>query len=334
MKTEQNTSPRTRTPKPQNHPTNNTTGKNDRPERKPEVPSIFDFPPVAAFFSGVDWLTCTQAKTPNCDLLLQRGRAIVKEENRYGNDLTHWKGFGYHGWRSGGASVGERGDTFICTLSSETADSHWRSIAHLCTNASRIDLQSTYLLTQQHLGFFDSLHKHLESLQNQRGRKATLSRVQDNKGSNTIYIGSKHSDLLIRIYDKGIEQLSHPRETLIRIEIQLRNGIAWKYLIQLRELPDPNSTIAASIPQHLTRFKIAIPFLLDSSLEVARVEKTSDNQKRLAYLQKCVRPLVEKLIVDGHADDILTALFGSDDALHDALRRSIPERSFFKNASE
>lgn len=273
-----------------------------------EHPS-FVLPEIVNADAGVDWLTCTQIRAGGTAALQEEVRRVVFREVEAGNDRRTWKGQGYYGERAGGASWGVREDTYLAVLTSDCARDNWQSVSRWATNCSRIDLQVTLLLGKPDIFLFDQLEAHFLALPARRGRVPDICRVRDNKGGNTIYIGSRTSDKYLRIYDKGVEGKTNVPGELIRFEVEYKRGLAKQCLTWLSAEQSPTLSIAQKT---VAAFK---PLLVEfggsplTIVEVARAERIPDNKRRLAYLSKCVRPLIDRLRESGLGDEAMKILF-------------------------
>jgi Replication initiation factor len=271
--------------------------------------SQFVIPPHKVVSVGVDWLTCTQFRaTDDCPLKAEIERVIYKERE-LGNDDLKWRGQGYYGHRSGGAAVGVREDTYLAILTSDCARKNWRSVGLWATNCSRIDVQITLELEEKDPTLFDRLEAHLCFLPPRRGRPIGVCRVRDNKGGNTLYVGSRQSDWYMRIYDKGIESKTADAGKLIRIEVERKRRPAKQLLNDLVFDDDPESRIYNLMLSDLKKLLVAVGAHDNWSLEVARVESFTDSKRRLAYLAASVRPIIEKLISSGYGVEAKEILF-------------------------
>jgi hypothetical protein len=279
----------------------------------PDLYHLFDIGEIDSWTAGVDWITCTQYRIPDTKSFLKAGKKIVAIESLKGNDEVTWKGQGYYGTRAGGASIGTRPDTYLCTLSSETARNHWKSIGEWATNCSRLDLQTTYLLKKRNVDLFDQIEDHLINKPATQGRPCEVTRIRSSKGGNTIYLGSRKSDLYFRIYDKGVEDKSDESGWRIRFEIEFKRNLAKSYLSKLLKNPLTEITSSDIVSLHYRKHFLQLREPTISQLEVARVDSISNAKKRLAYLSKTVRPIIEKLQRAGYGDEALKILFHDPD---------------------
>lgn len=258
---------------------------------------------------GVDWLTCTQIREVGVSPLLGETKKVVSEMVARGNDRMSWKGQGYFGERAGGASWGVRGDSYLSTLSSDTAREFWLRVGRWATNCTRIDLQVTQRLSVQDLDAFDRLEQHLYSRPGGRGKPVAVTRIRDSKGGNTVYLGSRSSDVYMRVYDKGVELKTEEPGVLIRFEVELKRALAKRALANLLENPTPEAEMAGIVAGYFGKRSVSIDIANRCSLEVARVENFSDSQRRLIYLAKVVRPMVARLKEAGLSDAAMAVLF-------------------------
>lgn len=270
---------------------------------------ILEFPDYNRVEVGVDWLTCTQIRGARVNALLRAAKNIVADEAQQGCERTSWRGQGYHGERAGGASWGIRADTYLCTLSSGTANEHWAEISKWATNCSRLDLQATFHLTAPAPHFFDKLENHLLRTNFGKGQRPEITRLRSSKGGNTVYIGKRTSDQLYRWYDKGVESKSAEPNRIIRFEAEFKRKLALGTLLKISQNPSDKSVIGGIIYNTILKQSIGIRESFHGQLEVARVERVSSYDKKLQYLANCIRPMVDDLRKAGLEENARAILF-------------------------
>jgi hypothetical protein len=200
-------------------------------------------------------------------------------------------------------------------LSGYDAAVAWRILLPVAENVSRVDLAVT-IRTRNEVGdlvqvYYDWVKQNLGAWE---ARK--LTKIENNKGGQTLYVGSRASDQFGRIYDKGAQdkKLKVPPGYLWRYEVEFKEDRAGKIANQLRDLVDPNASPAQRIQQTVylwfdsrdvpPLFCRAKSLPLDSTVS-ARV--TTD-EKALAWLSAQVAPTVARLMNKGKTDQTLQAL--------------------------
>jgi hypothetical protein len=264
--------------------------------------------------SSVDWLTCT-AKSPEARIKIYELCAEFRRDLAQNGKITPWRFRGYQGLQCESVRWGTRADSDIAVLSGYDAAVAWRRLLPVAENVSRVDLAVT-IRTRNEVGdlvqvYYDWVKQNLGAWE---ARK--LTKIENNKGGQTLYVGSRASDQFGRIYDKGAQdkKLKVPPGCLWRYEVEFKEDRAGKIASQLRNSVDPNASPAQRIQQTVylwfdsrdvpPLFCRAKSLPLDSTVS-ARV--TTD-EKALAWLHAQVAPTVARLMDKGKADATLQAL--------------------------
>ena len=173
--------------------------------------------------------------------------------------------------------------------------------------------------------------------------------TNENTG-HTIYFGSRQSEVMLRVYDKQLEQNERavsPEDMVpdpwIRWEIELKNdraNIAADFLIHRKELGEVimevlNNYVRLIVPDDSNRSRCSSHPLWEKfvgmvgklRLYVEVVEKSIDEKKRW-LIRQCLPTIAGVIIADGGSFDIITQHF--DDAvsrMSSSLRHLISEKN-------
>lgn len=264
---------------------------------------------------GVDWLTATVPRDGRHGPLKEFARSIMQDEASNGNNERNWKGQGYHGVTCGAVSFGVRATDAILRLSSHAAAIHYRKAILLTDNVSRMDLQltatdSTNQADRAHLAYYQ-----VDSAPRKGGRPPTASLRINNTGGQTLYIGSRASDKLGRLYDKGVEKKSAEKGALWRYEVEYKRHEAKRISERASQEEFDNACIAANVVHYFSTRGVTVPMVAafdESSFERARAEykldRESDDERSLRWLNQFVASTVRRLIESGRRSEVLRAL--------------------------
>jgi hypothetical protein len=257
---------------------------------------------------GVDWLTATAYRTKANRQFYELGKDIISDNAKHGNDVSNWKAQGYHGIKCAGARAGLRHDTFIVQLSADDAREHWKQVAELSNNVSRVDLQVTYEFERVQKSFFRDEHERAMSGKATNGRKANVTLITSTLTGDSIYLGQRSSDVYARCYDKGRESKQSDPFKVIRHEIELKRDAAKRTVERLIESPDPDTLTLGLVSRHfdLKHLRTSSQIHIDS--ESARARVISTNDKRLRWLHASVKPSVAVLLAAGEHEAVLKSL--------------------------
>lgn len=156
------------------------------------------------------------------------------------------------------------------------------------------------------------------------------STFTNEKTGHTIYFGSRRSEVMLRVYDKQLEQNQKAaeeeelQEPWVRWEIELKNeraNIAVDFLIRKKQLGEIimeilNNYVRVIVNDDSNRSRCSAHPLWERfvgmvgklRLYVASVEKTIKDKKRW-LIKQCLPTLVGVVIADGSSFDIITDHF-------------------------
>lgn len=257
----------------------------------------------------LDWLTVTATARGKRDGLRALGLELVKLSADDGNDLRDWHWKGYVGSHAGQATFGVRDDSTILQLSGDYADK-WFDYAYVTSDhCTRIDLAVTVgrnegdgNLCQQHLA--EILRWKAET-----GRTLATKTICDDDRPNTLYLGSRSSDLFARVYDKALELGGLCPGTLWRYEVEVKAEPAQRTASWLHSAGDRPARIRNAVYQHYRRRGCEPVFsCLGDPMYIRTIRASTDDASRLAWLATQVRPAVQRLLRNGHTDTLWEAL--------------------------
>ena len=175
------------------------------------------------------------------------------------------------------------------------------------------------------------------------------STFTNEKTGHTIYFGSRRSEVMLRVYDKQLEQnqKAEDGEVLedpwVRWEFELKNeraNIAVDFLIQRKQLGEIimeilNNYVRVIVNDDSNRSRCSAHPMWEKfvgavgrlSLYVESVKKTMDEKKRW-LIRQCLPTIAGVIIADGGSFDIITQHF--DDAVSRmscSMRRLVSEKN-------
>ena len=261
---------------------------------------------------GVDWITTTcKREDPGIRQFTQEAHRIRDAViSVTGEPIRKFSFRAYHGWQITGLTWGSREDSDILIASGPNANVYWKLFNRLSTNITRFDLQVTALLYEP---IADILKEYYESDPGARRLKKTW--VRNNAGGQTLYIGSRRSDQMGRVYDKGLESGTYSIPgALWRYEIEYKGtrakAVANNLFVGACRCRDLVGTIQSTVFYWFSDRGYKPIFHKHPNttpVQVSLVARDESTQRRLAWLKSHVRPTVQSLM-DRHAKETLEAL--------------------------
>lgn len=264
---------------------------------------------VTRVIPSIDWLTVTAVDEERREALWQLGNELVNKQMAQKVEARAWRWKSYTGYHVGTVTVGRRHDSTILQLSQGIADEcfarAWASADH-CT---RLDLAVT-VWGGDEVGNLAERHER-ECLDWQKGGCKTLKTktISDNGRINTLYLGSRESDLFARCYDKRLESGDSAFDGAWRYELEIKGDPAQRTASYLSAAVDRAGWVRGAVFKYFARRGIQPIFgSVGSNVSISTIRPVTDQFTRLAWLTNQVRPCVQKLLADDLGEEVMDAL--------------------------
>ena len=253
--------------------------------------------PVQLVAADVDWLTMsTDESGGHAHLLEWRDRRFVVLGDE-GYRETTFASHGYQYRQRGQVAVGSNGRRGVCTVSGAQASASWRDLVGLAANVSRIDLALTGRPNTASSTLASESYRPAFSSQRGRGRPITMTLIQSQNRGETLYVGSRKSDVLGRLYDKARESGEPAYAGCWRWEVQYRRAPALQAARGLLVAEDASATVAATVGSWFRDRDVSAPAWTDTPALDCRPPKTTpDDQRWLAWARKSVQPRAREMV--------------------------------------
>jgi DNA relaxase NicK len=277
--------------------------------------------------AAVDWLTVTAKRGLRADSLIARASACLHQAESAGNRVSPFRASGYHGWRSEGIVWGLRKDGAIASISSGAAALHWSSFLEDSDNVTRVDLQITCADSTVNASRAEIAYHLMQDNRKRAGRPISASLRLNSSGGQTLYLGSKQSDVMGRLYDKGIEKKFAQAGACWRYETQLRREPAERTIRTISQSETVHDCIAGLVTTFFSARGVAVPQViqLDTGNNPTREgyylsKRETDDTRSLRWLGTYVASTVKRLVDSGKRSEVMSAL-GLNDKLDDDIER-------------
>jgi len=226
-----------------------------------------------------------------------------------GYKVSGWRWNNYNGSQTDGISYGKRDDGWIIRLSGSMAERHWLTVATWAHNISRLDVQTTIHDKEGRDEHAYAGHCCL-ALDPRVGSGAVTTRyIEDTPEGSSLYVGSRVSDRMFRLYDKTAESDGEYPKRCWRYEIEYKGERALNVARKLSADYHVTQAIFDCLQTAYTSYGLGIPATRPAWLwrDVGIVRK-SDDERRMLWLRRCIRPCVERLSQVFGVDEVLSAL--------------------------
>lgn len=263
---------------------------------------------------GLDWLTLIYCRTELDPIELHGWLGACT--SFHNDDPRPWRFFGYDGLIAGNIAYGWREDEVLIQLRSSTANDLWHTIP-AGARCTRLDLQVTVLL-EEPFQLASSYFTLLGGKETRSKLKKTLIQSNNDEGG-TLYLGSRKSLQMGRIYDKGSKRAGikiddvDPAQ-LWRYEVELKKERAKEVYTYLRSVETDPVDVALTFVFDWFTMRGVTPLFADTgeNLDIIRdVEEVFRGDrwlKRIAWLKQSVRPAVRELIDAGYLEEVARAM--------------------------
>lgn len=268
--------------------------------------------------SGVDWVSVT-APTLGLDSALSKIAApLAVEEHRRGQKDREFHAFGYTGWKVGDVTWGESPQGQIVQLRGVVADQNWHDLLPHAANVTRVDIQATVR--------YDPYDPNLEVRKwlrarkwvNPKGYTRTVGIYAESSGGQTLYVGTRKSNLYARVYDKAQQSDDEKYLNCHRWEVECKHDAAPAMLMRLAASRNTHAEAAALTYAHFLSRHVEPDWTPPLDRNPCPTDRPRpDMDKRIDWLRFGVAPAALEAVRRGRAQDVIDALQDVIDAARD-----------------
>lgn len=260
--------------------------------------------------AGFDFIRITTEGSRARGRLLDYYRSVRQNDSVAGKTEQVGGMFGFMGHKTRHAFFGEKGDWAMLQATGYEAKAAM-GLDHPDMQATRVDLQLTYWVGE------DEVERTLRNAYDQacahkspKSRPPQVTLIEKRHRAQTVYIGSRSSDIFFRIYDKFEESGKEEYRGSVRFELELKGRMAkqcWRavvdHRVNLRQLLE-------MVIAMLAERGVTVP---DDSLDNQDIihlrPVPSSLQNTVGWLGRQVAPTVAKLVSEWGFFTAFNALF-------------------------
>jgi DNA relaxase NicK len=247
--------------------------------------------------SGVDWISMSCDRASGVAELLRWRDVAFKRLGEEGYSEQRFASHGFEGRSRGQVSVSVGRSSVLCSLSGVEAYSNWRTVAQHATNISRIDLACTVRPATRTSALAREGYATHEGRSKGRGRPVQLTLIQSQDRGDTLYVGSRKSDQLGRLYDKEKESKEKLWNGCWRYEVQYRREYAKIAAGKLAGVPTDAEACTATVSSWFSARGIpCVPIADNSAITIRPAPKVADDIEWLRWVMRCVQPRARELV--------------------------------------
>lgn len=255
-----------------------------------------------------DWITGVALDKPDQERLRPLGSALFRTEQDFGNTVRAWGLAGFKGWSCGHVQVGLRDDEVIVRCGADAAARNWRRVVEASSNVTRFDVQATVQFKGGPTREINRVRRAALRHSRENDDVPIVRWIADNRGGYTLYLGARESNVFGRVYDKFAQTQDEHFRDCVRYEVQYNSRLARIVTNQLKRSSSEIPEMAGCITRFLEARRVAIRMPFNSQLTFCLPRTASDDDRKLLWLEKAVRPSLMTLIAHGKGAEALVAL--------------------------
>lgn len=183
--------------------------------------------------AGIDWLTLTSVSRETKRGMSRYFEHILAADLQQGYKPVPGGMCGFYGKRTRHALLAEKGERTMLQVSGSAAQ-RVATLAKTGDNCTRLDVQLTIRVGEENVSkFIRAQDSRCARHRTIRGKRPDRSLVVKNGKAQTFYLGSRTSDVFVRIYDKFAESGDEAHRGAVRMEIEYKGKRAaslWSHL--------------------------------------------------------------------------------------------------------
>lgn len=260
--------------------------------------------------SAIDYVTCTYSGSER-SLEVMRGRASswLNEREREGFRRKPWNGLGYSGSIADGITVGYRDGSMLIRLSGKMASKRGPVALTWATNVARLDIQATFQDIDLDRDWARLIRSHMSQRPGVDVGVPQVKLVTMEPRGSTVYVGSRVSHRMMRVYDKYEESEHAYPPGSWRVEMEYKQDVARRVTSHLAGRSYSPSCIVETLLGEADHHAMVLPIPFpDLRWRPIVVNVPTDDERRIEWLRSSIRPMVERMLETTDLDTLTNAL--------------------------
>lgn len=258
---------------------------------------------------GVDWLTVTASEGKQRDLLREYGIELMMADASAKNRVRPFYLRGFEGGGTKSVQVGERGPSVLVRLMGSKADSEWEEALALAQGCSRIDLQVSVRQEPFDRDMAINTWLYAKHQADAEGKPPQLDLYARKYAGSTLYIGDRASRYFARMYDRWAKTHEDADLGVWRYEVECKRERALQVAGLLQSSSDREAFTQGFVANHFARHGVLPIFEAGQEISVPPLRNDpTDADRSLAWVRRCVKPVLDRLTAWGMAEAVNDAL--------------------------
>ncbi len=246
--------------------------------------------------AGIDYIRITSQEAAAKLRMLRYYDRVVKDDHKLGYDEVKGGAFGFWGYRTRHALYGTKKEWAMLQVSGYEAK-RAVTVEHPATQCTRLDLQLTWYVGEGNVArYIRDAYNAACSTVRPAAKHMKITLIEQRHQPQTLYLGSRASDIFFRIYDKEAESGKEEYKGCVRFELELK-GRASKAL--WAKLVAGETNLAKMLGMVIAMLKergVLVPNEDIEEADIIRFKKAPTLQERtIGWLARQVAPTVAKI---------------------------------------
>lgn len=255
-----------------------------------------------------DWLTVTTTTMTDANRLAKYGLELASNDADEGQ-LKKWYGMGYRGWQSRTIKTGLRGENeAILMLAGKSSWAYSDTLPLGNFRVTRFDIQVTISIDPPDADIARVKHRAMKTANLHRGRPRFLKFIESPTGT-TLYVGKRTSAVVLRLYDKTEHFKPGSLGKYWRYEVEFKKAAAQPAYDKWCDAPAKFTWIVNQVTAEFAKRGCEPGFSTGTKVDAIEAKATASNEEgQLAWLRKCVSPVVAQLCFKGYTEEVVQVL--------------------------
>lgn len=183
---------------------------------------------------GIDYLRLTSGDSGAKARMIDYFCAVAARDQQLGYDVGKGGAFGFYGQKTRHALYGDKKEWSMLQVSGYEAK-RGIILAHEGTQCSRLDLQMTVFVGEDNVtNTIRTAYQQACQTDRPEARHMKVTCIESRGKIQTVYLGSRASDIFFRIYDKFAESGKEEYRGCVRYELEIKGRASkalWRKLI-------------------------------------------------------------------------------------------------------
>jgi len=259
--------------------------------------------------ASLDWITYVTTEKSSTESLMAIADDVARKVEGTSLPYEYWAGLGYKGQQLGPVKFGVRKDGGGIMIISGSHASKGLILAELAAgHPTRVDLEVTFHVKQSDVRVAARHYEQLLKLHEGRKRVPALKLIMSSTG-HTLYVGKRTAPVMLRLYDKTYTYEPGKLGSYWRYEVEFKKQAARDIMARIVTSEDIGVMAASSVLSEYRKRSIRPSFSAKSEVDAIEVRATvSTMDAKIAWLEKCVAPVVVQLSLGGYNEQVIKAL--------------------------